>query len=311
MKILHKHRPHVLCAYTIKPNIYGSIAAKFLHIPVINNISGLGTTFIKNSWITQVVQVLYKFALRSSFCIFFQNSDDRDLFYQRSILNHTSRKKNTPFVQLLPGSGVDLKYFHPRFNFARDSLEIRQSTFFTFLFIGRILKDKGIIEYIHAARLVKSLYPDVKFCILGFIDTENISAITHNEVDTWIKEGLVEYLGGAKDVRDHLHASDCVVLPSYREGTPRTLLEAAAMAKPIITTDVPGCRDVVSDGENGFICKPYDSIDLSHKMIKIIKLHPLLQKRMGSKGREKVEREFDEKIVISKYIDIIKKLYKK
>jgi len=205
-------------------------------------------------------------------------------------------------VQLLPGSGIDLNHFYPRNN---SNVANVKDQAFVFLFMGRVLKDKGVEEFVGAARLVKPLYKKVTFCILGFMDAKNSTAISQDLLDSWVAEGIVEYLGAALDVRNHIANSDCVVLPSYREGTPRSLLEAAAMARPIIATDVAGCRDVVNDQMNGFLCKPYDSKDLFLKMKKMLELDASQRKQMGLEGRIKVEREFNENLVISKYRNVI------
>ena len=295
-------RPHIYIGYTIKPNIYGSIAAKLLKIPVINNITGLGTTFIKETLITRIVEKLYKVSLSNSKCVFFQNREDKAIFLNRGLINLGDDTKNSSRFQILPGSGIDLNRFYPRNN--RNMANDKDQAF-VFLFMGRVLKDKGIEEFVGAARLIKSFYKNVRFCILGSIDAKNSTAISQDLLDSWVAEGIVEYLGAVVDVRNNIAISDCIVLPSYREGTPRSLLEAAAMARPIIATDVAGCRDVVDDQKNGFLCKPYDSKDLSLKMKKMLELDASKRKQMGLEGRIKVESEFNEKLVISKYRNVI------
>ena len=315
LNLLHKHRPQVYLGYTIKPNVYGSLAAKILKIPVINNVSGLGTAFIKETWITKLVQVLYRTALSGSSCVFFQNTEDRDLFVSRRLVR-PAKTTCVQTIQLLPGSGVDLTHFYPGAKsklthhelaadlYAHDPMEkVRE---LTFLFIGRVLRDKGVLEFVEAAKIIKSTRVKVRFCILGFLDAKNNTAISRAEVDGWIDEDLIDYLGEVEDVRAAIAASDCVVLPSYREGTPRSLLEAAAMARPLIATDVAGCREVVEDEVNGYLCKPRDALDLANKMLKMIDLEPIQRKQMGIKGRKKIEREFDEKIVILKYHEAIR-----
>jgi glycosyltransferase involved in cell wall biosynthesis len=315
LKLFHKHRPNIFLGYTIKPNVYGSLAANILKIPVINNISGLGTAFINETWITKLVQVLYRTALSGSSCVFFQNPEDRNLFVSRRLIR-PAKTTGVQTIQLLPGSGVDLTHFYPGAKsklthhdltadlYAHDPMEkVRE---LTFLFIGRVLRDKGVLEFVEAAKIIKSTHVKVRFCILGFLDAKNTTAISRAEVDGWIDEDLIDYLGEVEDVRAAIAASDCVVLPSYREGTPRSLLEAAAMARPLIATDVAGCREVVEDEVNGYLCKPRDALDLANKMLKMIDLEPIQRKQMGIKGRKKIEREFDEKIVISKYHEAIR-----
>jgi len=297
IKIFLKYKPEVYLGFTIKPNIYGSFVSKVLNVPFLNNVSGLGTVFIRESWVTTIVQVLYKIAFTGSSCIFFQNKDDQELFIHRKIVSFV----NNQVIELLPGSGVNLQHFSPRFENTDGDGVIATNCFFTFLFVGRVLKDKGVLEFVDAARIVKLIYPRARFCILGFVDVKNSTAISLTQVNAWISEGLIEYLGEAIDVRDHISSCDCVVLPSYREGTPRSLLEAAAMGIPIIATDVAGCREVVVDGVNGFLCKPLDAKDLAAKMNNMIELKPYQRNQMGFNGRQKVEREFSEQIVIRKY----------
>ena len=174
-----------------------------------------------------------------------------------------------------------------------------------FLLVARMLWDKGVGEYVEAARILKKHYSEVRFCLLGFLDVANPAAISRAQMDLWVAEGVVEYLGVSDDVRKWLAEADCIVLPSYREGVSRTLLEAAAMARPIVTTDAVGCRDVVEDGVNGLLCRPRDTLDLAAKLEKMINTSPSKRLEMGNKGRLKVEREFDEQIVIKKYLATI------
>jgi glycosyltransferase involved in cell wall biosynthesis len=169
-----------------------------------------------------------------------------------------------------------------------------------------MLWDKGVGEYVAAARRVRQRYPDAEFCLLGFLDVQNPAAISREQMDEWVAEGVVNYLGVSNDVREQITAADCVVLPSYREGTPRTLLEAAAMARPLITTDAVGCREVVDDGVNGYLCRVKDADDLADKMERMIALSATERTEMGRRGREKIEREFDEQLVIDAYLRAIK-----
>ena len=315
-KLFRKIRPHVYLGFTIKPNIYGSLAAQLFKIPSINNVSGLGTAFIIETWVTKCVQILYKLAFRGSHCIIFQNPEDRDLFINRQIICINNKSLN-PSVQLVPGSGVDLNYFclHSKnflikseFNFCSSlhtTYTTKRETDFIFLFIGRVIKDKGVVEFVEAAKIIKQKLLNVRFLILGFLDAKNSSAISRIVMDNWVEEGLIEYLGEVSDVRDAIVFSDCVVLPSYREGTPRALLEAAAMERPLIATNVPGCREVIEDGVNGYLCRSQDALDLSLKMLNMIALKSSDREKMGRNGRQKIEREFDEQIVINKYRDLI------
>lgn len=287
IRLLHNERPDVYLSYTVKPNVYGSIAAHILGVPVINNIAGLGSVFISDSWLTRLVRGLYRLALSKSAKVFFQNDDDRQMFISRGLVAETVTDR-------LPGSGIDLVRFSPAPLPRR--LPIR------FLLVGRMLWDKGVGEFVEAARLLKGNGINADFCLLGFVDVQNPSAISKSVIDAWLKEGVVRYFGVSKDVRKEIAQADCIVLPSYREGAPRTLLEAAAMARPIVATDAVGCRDVVADGVNGYLCRIKDASDLASKMALIASLSPQARESMGLQGREKVEREFDEKIVIAKYL---------
>jgi glycosyltransferase involved in cell wall biosynthesis len=291
VRLLARERPDVYLGYTVKPNVYGSLAAHWLGIPVINNIAGLGAVFIKDGWLVRVVRWLYRLALSKSAKVFFQNDDDRQLFVAGGLVR-------AEVTDLLPGSGVDLVRFAP-------VVVSGDAGRFRFLLIARMLWDKGVGEYVEAARLVRERWPQAECCLLGFVDAQNPSAITGAQMQTWVDQGVVKYLGVSDDVRTEIASADCVVLPSYREGTPRTLLEAAAMAKPIITTDAVGCREVVDDGVNGYLCKVRDASDLAAKMVQMLGLTAAQRAEMGRLGREKMVREFDEQIVIRKYLAAI------
>lgn len=285
-------RPDIFLGYTAKPNIWGSLAAQSLGIRVINNVSGLGTAFIREGWLTRIVVQLYRAAFRRSATVFFQNEEDRDLFVAKGIVRPGK-------AALLPGSGIDLGRFTP--------VAAAADKPFAFLMIARLLWDKGVREYVEAARLVRGEFPDVRFRLLGFLDVANRTAVPRAEVEGWAGEGLIDYLGDAEDVRPVLAAAGCVVLPSYREGLPRVLLEAAAMAKPLVATDVPGCRHVVQDGANGFLCAPRDAASLATAMIRILRLSDEERSAMGMAARARAESEFDERIVARHYIDAIER----
>lgn len=281
-----KLAPDVLLHYTIKPNIYGAFAARMLGIPVVSNISGLGTVFLDNRFSSKIARLLYRLALRSPQKVFYQNSHDRALFIEAKLVKRDK-------AELLPGSGIDTEKFKP--------MEVsRKSDKVSFLFIARLLKDKGIVEYVEAARTLAK-EGNVKCYILGAFYEGNPSAITQVKMMQWEAEGMVTYLGVSDDVASHIASADCVVLPSYREGLSRVLLEAASMAKPLITSNVPGCKEVVDDGVNGYICEVKNSVSLAEVMQKMIDLSERKRQKMGKKGREKVIAEFDEKQVITKY----------
>jgi len=289
--IMRVHRPDVYLGYTIKPNIYGGVAAKFLNIPVINNISGLGMMFVNYNWKTRLIKTLYRYGISKSFKVFFQNKDDRQIFIDDHIVQINK-------TDILPGSGVDLSHFSytPKNN--------NQTT--RFLLIARLLWDKGIQEYIDAASVLRDKYDNLEFCLMGFIDQKNPNAVSKAQIDTWDNKGYIKYLGSSDDVRKEIIKSDCVVLPSYyREGVPRSLLESAAIGRPIITTNSVGCREVVDDEVNGYLCQAGSSRDLTEKMERFLSLTAELRSKMGAKSRQKMEIEFDEQIVVQKYLQSV------
>jgi glycosyltransferase involved in cell wall biosynthesis len=281
--------------FTPKPNIYGCWAARVLNIPAVANIAGLGSVFTAPSTTQRLVQRMYRVALQWPVKVFFQNSDDLSLFTSRNVVPSDR-------VELLPGSGVDVEHFSPR---APTNVPDRLA----FLFSARLLREKGIDEYVCAAREVRKQWPNVEFRVLGFADTQNPSAVTVATVKRWTDEGVIIYLGDTRDVRPFIADADCVVLPSYyREGVPRSLLEAASMGKPVITTDMPGCRRVLEDGVSGYLVKPRDVSDLVAKMTAMIRMPKHLRQQMGLSGRDKMIREFDEEKVVNRYLDVIQRV---
>jgi glycosyltransferase involved in cell wall biosynthesis len=293
--IYRKIRPDIILHYTIKPNVYGTIAASLLRIPVINNVCGLGTVFLKDNLVSAVAILLYKISFRFAHKVFFQNPDDKKLFIEKGLVKAES-------VDLVPGSGIDLKRFQP--------MDFQRNEKFTFLLISRLITDKGILEYIRAIRKLKSKGVDARFQILGAMDPRHKRGIKSEVVKNWIEDDVIEYLGTTDDVRQHIEKADCIVLPSYREGTPRTLLEAASSSKPIITTDVPGCNHVVINDFNGLLCKLKDSDDLAEKMKQMSEFEDQKLQEFGRNSRAKMEAEYDESLVINKYLAALKE-YKK
>lgn len=292
IRVLRAERPFAYLGYTVKPNVYGSLAAHMLRIPVVNNIAGLGTTFINNSMLTRIVRTLYRVALRRSHRVFFQNADDQALFIEAGLVRADSTDR-------VPGSGMDLRRFQPA---APLPLQGRD---FVFLLVARMLRDKGVEQFVEAARRVRREIPSCCFQLLGFADAANANSIPIDRIAAWEDEGVVRYLGRTDDVRPFLAQADCVVLPSYREGVPRSLLEAAAMARPLIATDVVGCRDIVENNVNGLLCRARDAGDLAEKMLQMVRSGEERRLQMGHAGRRKVETEFDEKIVIQKYLNTL------
>lgn len=294
-KVYKNLRPDIILHYTIKPNVYGTLAAAMLRIPVINNVCGLGTVFLKNNLTSAIAMGLYKLSFRFANKVFFQNPEDRELFLSKGLVAEEA-------TDLLQGSGIDLNHFKPA-TFERNKK-------FTFLLISRLITDKGILEYISAINQLKAKGADFKFQLMGAADPDHKRGIKTEIINEWIQDGTVEYLGITDDVRPFIHAADCVVLPSYREGTPRTLLEAASSAKPIIATDVPGCHQVVEHGVNGFLCKLKDATDLANKMEAMAKLDDSTLVRFGANGRDKMITDYDERLVIAKYVEAIRTFQK-
>ncbi len=290
---LKRTRPDALLTYTIKPNIYATLAARMLGIPVIANVAGLGTAFIHPGWVTHLVMLLYRLALTHPRHVFFQNPEDRELFIARGLVGAEK-------TSLLAGSGVDLSRFKP--------VPKAEDGTISFILVARLLADKGIREYVEAARAVKATHPNSVFRLLGPRGVRNQTAIADEVLDGWIREGVIEYLGESDAVETILAEQDCVVLPSYREGMPRSLLEAAAMGKPMIATDVPGCRHVVHEGVNGLLCRVRDAEDLARTIREFIALPLAEREAMGRASRALAEREFDESRVVSAYLEQIKRV---
>jgi len=293
--IYKKVRPDIILHYTIKPNVYGTLAASLLKIPVVNNVCGLGTVFLKKNLVSAIAVFLYKISFRFAQKVYFQNPDDRELFVNRKLVRADA-------VDLLPGSGIDLEKFKPS--------TFKRNEKFTFLLISRLITDKGVMEYIDAIRKLKSSGFNAHFQVLGAMDPEHKRGIKTEIIQEWIDTNTIEYLGTTDNVQQFIHQADCIVLPSYREGTPRTLLEAASSSKPIIATDVPGCNHVVKDNFNGLLCKLKDADDLAEKMKMMAGFENSKLRLLGENGRAKVEAEYSESIVIDKYLQTICELRK-
>lgn len=286
-RIFRADRPDAILSYTIKNNIFGAFAAKSLGIPFIPNVTGLGTAFLSGGPLQLIAEGLYRRAFAKLPVIFFQNEDDRDLFLSRSLVRPAQ-------ARLLPGSGIDLE------RFAAAGMPPAAAPP-VFLMIARLLRDKGVVEFVDAARKAKAHHPQARFQLLGATGSENRTAIDAATVEAWVAEGTVEYLGTTPDVRPAIAAAACVVLPSYREGAPRTLIEAAAMARPLIATDVPGCRAVVDRDVSGFLCEVRNADSLAAAIQRFLDLSPQAREAMGRAGRAKMEREYDQSVVVAAY----------
>ena len=282
IKVLKRDKPDIVLNYTVKATIYGSIAAWLCNIQkVASNITGLGYIFtnrtLKARFIRYFVKLHYKIALRLNDIVFFQNSDDLALFIKLNIIHSNVATK------VLNGSGVNLNTFSPN----RKVKKVPQS----FLFVGRLIRDKGIIEFIEAAKKIKHSFPSAKFRIVGAFD-ENPSAITKSFIDKFVAEGVVDYVGTTSNVLPYLQESEVFVLPSYREGTPRSVLEAMAVGLPIITTDVPGCRETVSHGLNGLLVTEKDVDSLYSAMFTLIN-DSNLRSKMSSESILRAKKIFN------------------
>jgi glycosyltransferase involved in cell wall biosynthesis len=284
----------VVLSYTPKGNIYSGIASIGLRSRLIPNISGQGSSAAK-SLVGTAVRLLYRASLRRAEHVFFQNEDDRDAFLRHGLVTADRSDR-------VPGSGVDLERFWPM---AVD----RPSKKVAFLLSARLLWSKGIGEFLEVAQRLVRTRPDVEFTILGGqVGHEGDPALL-KAVEAAQAEGVIEYLGWAEDVRGHIARSDCVVLPSYYgEGVPRSLLEAAAMGKPVITTDAPGCRDVVEPGVTGFLCRVRNAADLARAVEAFLNLSPAERVEMGKRARKRMVDLFDEQIVLDRYVDVIERV---
>lgn len=286
-RVLRAERPDVVLSYTIKNNIFGARAAQVMGVPFLPNVTGLGTAFLSGGPLQKIAEALYRWAFRKLPIVFFQNEDDRALFLERRLVRADQ-------ARLLPGSGIDLERFAPAEMPTSETAPV-------FLMIARLLRDKGVIEFVEAARQLKAGHPEVRFQLLGAVGWENRTAIEESTVKAWVAEGVVEYLGTTPDVRPHIAAATCVVLPSYREGAPRTLIEAAAMARPLIATDVPGCRSVIDRDVSGIFCALRSADSLTAAMAQFLAMSHVDRVAMGRAGRAKMGREFDEAIVLEAY----------
>lgn len=289
-RAIARHQPAAWLSWTIKPNVYGTLAARLAGVPAFPNVSGLGTAFIRKNLLTQIVTRLYTAGFARAHRVFFQNSDDRDLFVSLGMVRAEQ-------AALLPGSGIDAAHWSP----ANDQRPGPNH----FLMIARVVADKGVREYAEAAKRVRARFPKARFALMGPLDVANRTAIPREEVMGWQEEGAIEYMAPSDDVRGAVNAADWIVLPSYREGLSRVLLEAAAMARPIVTTDVPGCRDVVSNGVNGFLCEARDAASLAAALERAAACDDAQWRAMGQTGRARVQAEFSQERVTGLYLEAL------
>lgn len=286
--LMKNSKPNIVFTYTIKPNVYGGAACASLRIPYVANITGLGTAVENGGFLQIIALALYKFGLRKSQKVFFQNTENQQFFIDRGIVMDNQ--------DLLPGSGVNLRQFAVK-DYPSDDKVIR------FAFISRIMKEKGIDQYLDTAKFIKKKYPNTEFHICGFCEDDYESTLKE-----YIDNNLVIYHGMIHDIADFLKDIHCVIHPTYYpEGISNVLLESCASGRPIITTDRAGCREVIDDEVNGFLVIQRDSDSLIKAVENFLELGNEERKTMGLNGRMKVEREFDRKIVVKKYIEELKR----
>ena len=286
-RVFREEKPDAVLSFTIKNNVFGATAAKSAKVPFLPNVTGLGTAFLSGKALQLVTERLYRWSFAGLPVVFFQNEDDRDLFVERRLVTDKQAWR-------LPGSGIDLEHFAPVPMAADGGPPV-------FLMIARLLRDKGVMEFVQAARDIKASHPLARFQLLGAVGSENRTAIDRQTVARWEAEGVIEYLGTTSDVRPAIAAASCVVLPSYREGAPRTLIEAAAMARPLIATDVPGCRAVIDRDISGFLCEVRNAESLAAAFRRFIALPIEARRAMAAAGRAKMEREYSQVLVVAAY----------
>lgn len=282
-----KIRPDLVIHYTVKPNIWGGFAARLLGIPTVAVVTGLGYSLIHEGWINFVTKWLYRFSLPLHRKVIFENIDDKKLFEKEKLVSPSKSIS-------IKGCGVDTNFFSP-------NGDGRQEGKITFSFIGRLLYDKGVREFIEAARIVRESIQNVQFWLIGEIDKENPSSVRNEDLMKWIRDPNIHYHGATENIRKIIEQSDCIVLPSYREGMPKVIMESMAMERPVITTNTAGCRETVDENINGYLVPVRDPQSLASAMINFAGLTKEDRIRMGRAGREKVLQEFDDKIIADQF----------
>lgn len=294
-RLCRSFRPQVVHAFTIKPVIFGTLAAAAARVPVrVVTITGLGYVFTSSGFVVRMLTMgLYRVALHFAHCVYFQNTVDRDIFLEHKLVSYEK-------VRMIAGSGVDTETFFPQ-------LTSKMAPGLTFVMVARVLREKGVCEFFEAAKIVRAVCSDVRIVLVGGVDLRNPTSLTEEQARQSADENGVVWVGQVDDVRPYLADADVVVLPSYREGTPMSLLEAAAMAKPIVTTDVPGCTEVVQQGINGYLVKAGDSQSLASGMLECIR-HPERLHEMGIAGQRMIESRFDANRISSQILSEYNKL---
>lgn len=283
IKIMTKLNPDIIFSYTIKPNVYGSIASNLTRYKQVSNVTGTGATFLNENFVSKVARLLYKISLKKSYKVFFQNNGDKDYFIDNKMINDN--------YMMLPGSGVNLQQY--------ELTELPSDDNVNFIFIGRVMKLKGIDEYLECARVIKKSYPSANFFVAGFIEEQKYNDI----INDFHSKGIINYIGFQKDIKSWIQKCHCTVLPSHGgEGVPNVLLESAAMGRVCIASQINGSKDVIEDGRTGYLFDTGNKKSLISKVEKFIKLDIDAKRKMGFAGREKVTKEFDRQIVINAYL---------
>lgn len=291
--LFKKEGPALIIHYTIKPVIYGSIAAWVVRIPSFAVLTGLGSSFIRQNALTKIILFLFKLSLSKASKIFFLNESDKEIFLNKKLC---ALEK----TYLLPGEGIDTQEY--------SQCDLIPSTKIRFMLIARLLKDKGIYEYIEAAKVIKKHFPETDFSLAGEFDEGNPTAIKSMEVAQWVNEGIIRYLGKTDTIKDFFVQTDVIVLPSYREGLSRLLLEAASCQKPLIATNVAGCKELIRDNINGFLCEPRDISSLIQAIKKMLSLSPSDRDSFGIQSRKIVVENFGKEKVNTIYFDAIQEI---
>ncbi len=288
--VLRNENPNIILLYTIKPNIFVNISAlfSFRKYKIYNFITGIGNLYFENNLKKKIIFILYKIAFKISQKVIFQNSQDLKYFVTNKIIESSK-------CVLIPGSGIDI--FKYKYN------AIKNNKSFTFLCVSRLIKHKGINEYVNAAKKIKKKYPSTRFILAGSIDSEYSSSIDKNTINNLHLH--LDYRGFSDNITELMNECDCFVLPSYREGTSRSLLEAAAIGKPIVTSNVPGCNNIVINDFNGYLCKPMDEISLFKSLEKMINTNFETRKKMSKNSRKLVEKKFESRIINKQILQLI------
>lgn len=289
--LLKTVQPDLLLTFTIKPNIYAAWAARTYKLPYVPTVTGLGYSFLHKNLAAFVARGLYKIAFHKAPWVIFQNLDD-----QRLLLSSGFVKEEQCI--LVPGSGVNTTYYQP------DETEIPHPQLF--LYIGRLLYDKGLRELARAMGALKKEMPEVACWLVGGLDYQNPAAISVHVISGWEQNGWVRWMGEQEDVRPYIRKATAVVLPSYREGLPRAILEAMSMGKPIVVTDVPGCRTLIEPGKNGFLAEAKDPQSLKTALKQMLQLTDEERKAMGVYSRKMVLEQFDEQLVVQRYLNLVR-----